>query len=110
MVIDNFSVSPEGRYLAITGCEVRKNNCFKNVIYIYSTKKMKKVCSTILKVQSQEGGSIKKMSFVNKIDGGLYLTLITDGNYAFYVYELKENELRFVCNREFIHQSRGCLS
>jgi len=54
---DNFAISPDEKYLAITGCEKKKKMIFKNIIYVFEAKKMKRISSTILKIQNSEGGT-----------------------------------------------------
>lgn len=58
MAVDNFTVGADEKYLAITGCEKKKKMIYKNVIYVYEVKKMKKLSSTTLKIQNSEGGKL----------------------------------------------------
>lgn len=51
MIVDNFTVSSDEKFIAITGCEMKKNHVYKNVIHVYQVNKMKKISSTVLKVQ-----------------------------------------------------------
>jgi GMP synthase PP-ATPase subunit len=55
---DNFAISPDEKFMAITGCEKKKKMIFKNFIYVFEVKKMKRLSSTILKIQNSEGGSL----------------------------------------------------
>lgn len=111
MAADNFAVSPDEKYIAVTGCEKKKKQVFKNIIYVFEVKKMKKLSSTILKIQNSEGGTggspgtIKKMNLLYTRQGLPLLVAITDGTYSFYVYEIKDSELRFVCKKDQVHKS-----
>lgn len=106
MIVDNFTVSPDEKYIAITGCEMKKNNVYKNVIYVYQVKKMKKISSTVLKVQSPQGGAIKKMCLVYSKQGIPLLVAITDGNCALYTYEIRDRDLRLLCSKGSLHESK----
>ena len=110
MIVDNFTVSSDEKFIAITGCEMKKNNVYKNVIHVYQVNKMKKISSTVLKVQGTQGGAIKKMSLIYSKQGIPLLVVVTDGNCALYVYELRDRDLRFLCMKEKIHESRICLN
>lgn len=103
MVIDNFTVSLDEKLIAVTGCEPKKKGAFKNLIFIFEAKKLKKLCTASLKVRSEDAGAIKKMGIFNSRQGTPLLAAVTEGSYSFYLWEIKETDLRLLCKKDNIH-------
>lgn len=110
LLIDNFAVSHNESYLAISGSESRISQKSRQVIIILDLISLKKYSMAVLKDSSEgEGkGTVKKTLFYEMM-GKLMLIAITDGNCGVYVYEVKEKEMTTVCYKEFYHLSKSLL-
>lgn len=106
LLIDNFSVSPDEKFIALSGCESRMSQKPRQVIIVLDMSTLKKHSMAVLKDPSEDKpiGMVKKTVIV-EAKGKILLVAITDGNYGFYVFEVKSKDMILLCHQTYVHES-----
>lgn len=104
LLVDNFTVSPDEKILALAGSESRMSQKPRQVVLLLEARTLKKLATTTLKEYPQSpSGAVKKMLFLEKGSIRL-LAAVTDDTCGLHLFEVKEKELRLICTKDRIHQ------
>lgn len=106
LLIDNFSISPDEKFITVSGCESRMSHKPRQVIVVLEMNSLKKHSMAVLKDTSEVSpiGTVKKTVMV-EVKGKLLLLAITDGNCGMYVFDVKPKEMTLICSQPYLHES-----